>query len=965
MVLLLAAQPALAGTYDSLGGALGWFLLQIAKLFADLTVTLIQILLAVVQYNDFIEADAVELGWVVMRDVMNMFFIVMLLLMAFGTVFRMDNYHYKHHLGKLLIMAVLVNFSKTITGFMIDVSQVVMLTFVNGFAQAAAGNFVQGLHLDKMFQFTQNPDQSVSGWTLFSAALLGLISVVVTTVVIGVFIVVFILRIVALWFLTIISPLAYVLNVFPGRSQEYASMWWDNFVKYASAGPILAFFLWLSLAVMQMSQGGNTSQSFVTPAEGEGGFSLANSVSASITEISSSPVLLSFIINIILLVGALFMTQKLGVAGGKLAGAAIARMQKVGTGIVKAPFKGAWKATKAAATRVNEKVVSATGGKLSLDYRDYVNSYKAVRAEKRKERYRGFEGRSQKYFREFGISPTGIGKAVLGAPFRYVTEKKQIRDSEKRKKLIEERDRPNKAAEKREQLKAEENQLSGQRSSLEQEREALQLDSQRNPQNMTANTNRINEIDNQLKDVGNKLIKNNNFQAMTDADLEKQVNVEIQADINKLNKEIQDLNPVVNLTPTMDSDQIIDFHKKQLDKSDTDLVKQDTDLNKEKATLQNRLLLTKDKDEANKIKGQIDNINEQQTEINAKRVGIQQEKTTLDGIGDIFIRTKEASRLQDIYKSKQQNLEGQEKNLTEKFKTRDLSGIERRIIDDEINSLEQTMKKRKEARYYPKDSGDYYIERERRKSVVEEKQKITSKNAEELIAGHEAAVRGRNEYQAIAYAQKLTEDGNLNELMNHYGKIGVLSETQGNSNFEGLNEYRKKILQDILHLDEQTALRYQSDLSYGAEGVGQWAASRSVGFNVDTGKFYELDEKEHTAAALAEILKMDPQRIGTSLNRLAYGGESVQSDGTLKFNIDTLGKAIAMATGTAIQSQMNRFQINAATNLTQPHVLEQLKELVNQGRLPQGYIEGLLKRMTSSQEKTVAQIINYLLSLGR
>ncbi len=960
VVLLLIAFPVYAG----LGQALGNFLLWIARLFANLTVTLIDILLAVAKYNNFINAPAIEVGWVIMRDLMNMFFIVMLLLIAFGTVFRIDNYHYRHHLGKLLIMAVLINFSKAITGFMIDVSQVAMLTFVNGFAQAAAGNFVQGLHLNKMFQFSQNPDNpgQASEWTLFTAALLGLIVVIMTTVVVGIFVIVFIVRIVALWFLIIISPLAYILNIFPGRSQEYASMWWNYFIKYASAGPILAFFLWLSLSVMQMTQG-NTSTNLLNNGNitnSEGGFGLSKIVSSSITEIGSSPVLLSFIINIILLIGALWMTQKLGVAGGQLAGAAIAKMQRLGMGVIKTPFKGVWKATKAAASRANEKIVNATGGRLSLDYRDYVKSYKKVRAERRRERYRGFEGQTKKYFREFGVSPTGIAKFVLGAIPRHRIQKQQEQDSKRMVELTEKLERPNKAAEKRKQLQEEENQLTGQMSSLEKEREALQLDSQLNPKNVAANTNRINEINSKINDTQNKLARNNVLQGMTDQELEQQVNIELKADIRKLMKEIQDLNPVVNLIPLLDYDKIIDFHKKQLSKTDADLVKQDTDLNKEKATLQNKLLLTKDKYEANKIKEQIDKINQQLTEVKTKHISILQEKDALNGITEPVAREQKARELQSIYESKQKNLVEQQAVLSERFNTADLTQSEREMILNEVNKLKKIIKERKEAWYQPKESGEYYIERERRRSVAEEKQKITSKNAEELIADHEAAIKAKNEYQAMAYAEKLAEDGNLNTLINHYGRTGVLSKTKGKSNFEGLNEYREKVLQGQLGLDEQTAYRYQNDLSYIAEALGQWALARSVGFNVDNRKFYKLSEKEHTASALTEILKMDPQRISSSLTRLAYGGEVVQPDGTLKFDIDALGKAIAIATANAVQNHMNRFQISTATNLIQPHVLDQLKLLVAQGKISQEYINGLLRRVWSAQEKTVAQIINYL-----
>jgi len=106
--------------------------------------------LGVVQYNDFIDSAAVQTGWSVVRDICNMFFVLILLVIAFGTILRLQNYRMNRLLGKLIIMIVLVNFSKMIAGFFIDISQVVSMTFVNAFADTAAANFVQALHLREM-----------------------------------------------------------------------------------------------------------------------------------------------------------------------------------------------------------------------------------------------------------------------------------------------------------------------------------------------------------------------------------------------------------------------------------------------------------------------------------------------------------------------------------------------------------------------------------------------------------------------------------------------------------------------------------------------------------------------------------------------------------------------------------------------------------------------------------------------
>ena len=342
---LTAPQFAYAA-FQWLSDSIAWLLLLIAGIIGELTITLIGLLVDVAQFNNFIDAPAVAKGWGIVRDVCNMFFIVILLLIAFGSVFRIEEYQYKKILGKLLIMAVLINFSKSIAGFFIDIAQVVMLTFVNGFKEAAAGNIIIGFGIKEMFNFASNisndteaSGQGLSGLEYLAAAFLALVTITITCIVVGIYLVVFLLRIVALWFLIIISPIAYALSAFPGDAKKYSSQWWDYFGKYVTTGPILAFFLWLSLAVMQTSK---TTYGNLNVSQNEGGISIISRIpSATITEIGRSDILLSFIINVILLLGGLWMTQQLGVAGGKLAAKASNKIQGAGAAIGKGVFRAA------------------------------------------------------------------------------------------------------------------------------------------------------------------------------------------------------------------------------------------------------------------------------------------------------------------------------------------------------------------------------------------------------------------------------------------------------------------------------------------------------------------------------------------------------------------------------------------------------------------------------------------------
>ena len=125
-------------------------------LIGKLLLMMVAVLIDIAQYNSFATSVVVLNGWSIVRDVANMFFILILLLIAFSTMLGIEKYDYKKHLSKLLIAAVVINFSATICGLLIDLSQVVMLTFVNGFKEAAGGNFVEALQITKFMEV--NPD---------------------------------------------------------------------------------------------------------------------------------------------------------------------------------------------------------------------------------------------------------------------------------------------------------------------------------------------------------------------------------------------------------------------------------------------------------------------------------------------------------------------------------------------------------------------------------------------------------------------------------------------------------------------------------------------------------------------------------------------------------------------------------------------------------------------------------------
>ena len=308
---------------------IGWAVWALVSLIGQLLAVVIWILVAVAQYNNFINDNTVVKGWSIVRDICNMFFILILLIVAFGTILRLPGYGIKNLLARIVIMAVLINFSRLICGFIIDFAQVIMLTFVNAFKEAGGGNFTHLLGIDQIANLsvdTNSPD--VTSWTLLSTVLLAFFYALIAFIVMCAILGVLVMRMIMLWVYVILSPFAYLLGTIPA-TQSYSKMWWTEFSRNVIVGPILAFFIWLSLSTVGSY---DTDQKFNQEVLGNYGQSPTVNLDTDSPEykgafpaagggtIGTTEHMMRFIISIALLIGGLIVTQKIGGVAGSIAG---------------------------------------------------------------------------------------------------------------------------------------------------------------------------------------------------------------------------------------------------------------------------------------------------------------------------------------------------------------------------------------------------------------------------------------------------------------------------------------------------------------------------------------------------------------------------------------------------------------------------------------------------------------------
>jgi hypothetical protein len=286
-IFFIAAPAHANAAYEMVNWIVAIFtkiLVYIMELLAYILLFLLDYLIQIVQFNNFVNAAPVRIGWPLIRDTVNMFFIVVVLVSAFATIIgQPKEFHYKGILPKLLVMAILINFSKTLIGLMIDFSQVIVLTFVNGFKEAAGGNFINALHLREVMnietqtgsvvtvgannelKINQEAAQQADVYQIFNmmlASIFGIwiLSLSITLVVI--MLIFFLVRIIILWFLLITSPVMFFAWALPGKMQKsfsaFTDQWWQRLSTALIGGPTMAFFLWLALAMAQ-TQGGADS----------------------------------------------------------------------------------------------------------------------------------------------------------------------------------------------------------------------------------------------------------------------------------------------------------------------------------------------------------------------------------------------------------------------------------------------------------------------------------------------------------------------------------------------------------------------------------------------------------------------------------------------------------------------------------------------------------------------------------
>ena len=262
---LLIPQPALAGIWDWLLGAVTFIPNNIINIFFQITIGIWSALVALAggllkwvlspgfiswSYTNPATNPVIEIGLNITRSFVNMGLVLILVYIAFATILRLGGYQTQKLLITLIVVALLVNFAPVICGFVVDAANIAMYYFVD--------------HVTGMKNLTNDlvgiSDSIKAGITTIEASKqFGIIFQTLVLIafnqalffILFLFVILFIFRYVAIWVLVILAPLAFICYILPA-TKRFFTLWWNQFFQWSIIGVVAGFFLYLGEQIAEL-----------------------------------------------------------------------------------------------------------------------------------------------------------------------------------------------------------------------------------------------------------------------------------------------------------------------------------------------------------------------------------------------------------------------------------------------------------------------------------------------------------------------------------------------------------------------------------------------------------------------------------------------------------------------------------------------------------------------------------------
>jgi hypothetical protein len=280
----------------------------------------------------------VSQGLLVTTGLANLVFVLALIFIAIATILKLDNYGIKKVLPKFIVTIILINFIPVIAGAIIDLTNILTQTFLKGGwgATEGGGGTSTGNDFINIFWDKAGIVSMKDGFTslisnfgpakllilpsyIFDTVISSILTSGVVTIfgffagfVILLYAALFVVRIIMIWLLVILAPIAWACRVVPTLEKWYG-VWWKYFIQWAFVGALMSFVLWLTKGLLGVVKTqpifDNAALSTEVPLAGD---SFLNSLLAPFTNIITN--LLPLVAIIVLMIVGFTMSVK--AAGG-------------------------------------------------------------------------------------------------------------------------------------------------------------------------------------------------------------------------------------------------------------------------------------------------------------------------------------------------------------------------------------------------------------------------------------------------------------------------------------------------------------------------------------------------------------------------------------------------------------------------------------------------------------------------
>lgn len=211
-------------------------------------------------------------GWTLVRDFLNMFYLLILIFLAIATILRVNRFSDKKLFIFVLFSAFLINFSLPITLVVVDASNLAMSFLFNSTCRvwgeqnnnnSCSKRIAIGIFNKAKFEAIIKNE--IAGENAVPLLFLETMFLMLAAIFFFFLAITLIIRYLAFWILLILSPFAIFSFAWPSKSGIGAAWgeWSKKLIHYAAFGPVMLFFIFLTNYLLRALEGANFTEAGV------------------------------------------------------------------------------------------------------------------------------------------------------------------------------------------------------------------------------------------------------------------------------------------------------------------------------------------------------------------------------------------------------------------------------------------------------------------------------------------------------------------------------------------------------------------------------------------------------------------------------------------------------------------------------------------------------------------------------